>query len=139
MFLLFTTVPLLRAESEWLTDYKKAQEQAKTANKLVLLNFTGSDWCGWCIKMDRDVFSKPEFKDYASKNLVLLTIDFPRTKEQPVDLRRQNQELAARYNIEGFPTIIVLNGDGRKVWEYGGYFPDGATAFVANLEKVPKS
>ena len=126
------------ADQSWLTDYKQAQEQAKASNKLVLLDFTGSDWCGWCIKMDRDVFSKPEFKEYANKNLVLLTVDFPRAKEQTAGVRQQNQELAARYRIEAFPTIVVLNGEGLKVWEYPGYFPDGASAFIAELEKLRK-
>jgi len=128
-----------RADVSWATDYKKAQEEAKNNKKLLLLNFTGSDWCGWCIKLDREIFSKPEFKDYASKNLVLLTIDFPRSKSQPSTIRQQNQELAQQYQIEAFPTIIVLNGDGRKVWEYPGYFPDGADAFIAQLEKLRKS
>jgi protein disulfide-isomerase len=130
--------PALRAEEAWLTDYKKAQEEAKTNHKLLLLNFTGSDWCGWCIKLDKDVFSKPEFRQYASKNLVLLTIDFPRAKQQPAEVKRQNQGLASQYQVEGFPTIVVLNGDGRKVWEYPGYFPDGASAFIAELEKARK-
>jgi thioredoxin-related protein len=128
-----------RADVSWSTDYKKAQEEARNNKKLLLLNFTGSDWCGWCIKLDREIFSKPEFKDYASKNLVLLTIDFPRAKSQPTTIRQQNQELAQQYQIEAFPTIIVLNGDGRKVWEYPGYFPDGADAFIAQLEKLRKS
>jgi protein disulfide-isomerase len=130
--------PAIRAEEAWLTDYKKAQEEAKASNKLLLLNFTGSDWCGWCIKLDKDVFSKPEFKQYASKNLVLLTIDFPRAKQQSAEVKRQNQGLASHYQVSGFPTIVVLNGDGRKVWEYPGYFPDGASALIAELEKARK-
>jgi len=64
-----------RAESDWLNDYKKAQEQAKAGNKLLLLNFTGSDWCGWCIKFDKEVLSQPQFKQYAHNNLVLATGD----------------------------------------------------------------
>src|SRR3954469_19158244 len=82
----------LRAEQDWQTDFKKAQEQAKTDKKLLLVDFTGSDWCGWCIKLNREVFSKPEFKDYATKNLVLLEVDFPRAKVLPDSVRRQNQE-----------------------------------------------
>jgi protein disulfide-isomerase len=132
------TAPIMRAEETWLTDYKKAQEEAKTSKKLLLLNFTGSDWCGWCIKLDKEVFSKSEFKDYASKNLVLLTIDFPRAKQLPLDVRKQNEGLASQYQVQGFPTIVVLNGDGQKVWEYPGYFPDGAAAFIAQLEKARK-
>jgi thioredoxin-related protein len=132
------SAPIMRADANWLTDYKQAQEQAKASNKLVLLDFTGSDWCGWCIKLDKEVFSKPAFKDYADKNLVLVAVDFPRAKEQSASVKQQNQELAARYKVEGFPTIIILNGDGRKVWEYPGYFPDGASAFIAELEKLRK-
>src|ERR1017187_7651292 len=68
-------------ELTWLTDLPKAQAQAKTENKLVMLDFTGSDWCGWCIKLDNETFSKQEFADYASKNLVLVQLDFPQKKE----------------------------------------------------------
>ena len=127
-----------RADSGWETDLKKAQEQAKSNNKLVFLDFTGSDWCGYCIRFDRDVLSKPEFKEYANKNLVLVEIDFPRNKPQTPDVRRQNQQLAMQYHIEGFPTIVVLNGSGHKVWQYEGYFPGGPDEFIAELEKVRK-
>ena len=127
-----------RAEETWQTDLKKAQEQAKSTNKLVFLDFTGSDWCGYCIRLNRDILSQPMFKTYANKNLVLVEIDFPRSKPQSVDLRKQNQELAMQYHIEGFPTIIVLNGAGHKVWQYEGYFPGGPDAFIAELEKARK-
>jgi protein disulfide-isomerase len=137
LLLTLCVTPSLRAEIAWQTDYKKAQEEAKTNNKLVLLDFTGSDWCGWCIKLDREVFSQPEFKDYASKNLVLVELDFPRKKELSTETRKQNQELAGRYGIEGFPTIIVLNAEGKKVGELG-YMPGGADAFIAELEKLRK-
>jgi protein disulfide-isomerase len=126
------------ADSSWETDLKKAQEQAKASNKLVFLDFTGSDWCGWCIRLDRDIFSKQEFKDYATKNLVLVEVDFPQAKQQTDDLRKQNRQLAAEYGIEGFPTIVVLNGAGRKLWRHDGYFEGGAQAFIAELEKARK-
>jgi thioredoxin-related protein len=125
------------AGADWLTDYKKAQDEAKANNKLVLVNFTGSDWCGWCIKLDREVFSTPQFKDYASKNLVLMEADFPRGKPQPAGVRRQNEELAMRYQVIGFPTIVVLNGEGKVVGELG-YTPGGPSAFIAELEKLRK-
>jgi thioredoxin-related protein len=126
------------AKAGWLTDYKQAQQEAKAGNKLLLLDFTGSDWCGWCIKMDREVFSNPKFKDYASKNLVLLELDFPRRKEQSEPEKKQNQQLAGQYGIEAFPTLIVLNGEGKKLWENPGFFPDGVDAFIAELEKLRK-
>jgi protein disulfide-isomerase len=131
------TAPWALADApEWQTDYKKAQAEAKTTNKLLLLDFTGSDWCGYCILLDREILSRPQFRDYAKKNLILLEIDFPRRKRQTEETRRQNQELAEHYQIEGFPTIVVLNGEGKPVWRYDGYFPDGPEAFIAQLEKL---
>jgi len=127
----------VRADT-WETDVKKAQEQAKSGNKLVFLDFTGSDWCGYCIRLNKDILSQPMFKEYANKNLVLVEIDFPRGKPQTADLRKQNQQLAMQYHIEGFPTIVVLNGAGRKIWQYEGYFPGGPDAFIAELEKARK-
>jgi len=127
-----------RAESDWLNDYKKAQEEAKTGHKILLLNFTGSDWCGWCIKFDRDVLSRPQFKEYAHNNLVLVELDFPRAKAQSPELRKQNRELAEQYEVIGFPKIVVLNSDGQKLWEYDGYFPGGPDAFIEQLEKLRK-
>ncbi len=84
-----------KAQSDWVDDYKKAQEEAKTNNKFILLNFTGSDWCGWCIKFDKEVFSQPQFKDYAHNNLVLVELDFPRRKPQSPDLQKH---LRVSYN-----------------------------------------
>jgi protein disulfide-isomerase len=130
--------PSVFAKPGWLTDYKQAQEEAKANKKLVLVDFTGSDWCGWCIKLDREVFSKPEFQEYAKKNLVLLEVDFPRTKQLTPAERSQNQELAQRYNVAGFPTIVVLDGEGKQVGELG-YTPGGPSAFIKMLESLPKS
>jgi thioredoxin-related protein len=126
------------ADSSWETDLKKAQETAKTQKKLLFIDFTGSDWCGYCVRLDRDILSRPQFQEFASKNLVLMEVDFPRRKEQSREIRMQNQSLAHQYNIQGFPTILVLNGEGQTVWRYDGYFPDGPEAFVAALEKLRK-
>ena len=131
-------VTAFSAENNWQTDLKKAQSEAKSSNKLMLLDFTGSDWCGWCIRLNREVFSKPEFKEYAAKNLVLVELDFPRMKAQADSLKKQNEELAEKYGIQGFPTIIVLNGEGKKVGELG-YMEGGPTAFITELEKLRKS
>jgi protein disulfide-isomerase len=135
----FFCAGLAHGELNWLTDFEAARAKAKADNKLLLVDFTGSDWCGYCVKMDREVLSKPEFEQYASKNLVLLEVDFPRAKEQSVALRTQNRKLAGQFGIEGFPTFIVLDGDGKKVWSYEGYFPGGPGAFIAALERLRKS
>lgn len=127
-----------RAEAQWLTDYEKAQAEAKAENKLLLLNFTGSDWCPWCRVLDAEVFSTAEFADYAKKNLVLLTVDFPRAKALTAEVRKQNQTLAQRFEIQGFPTIVILSGAGKPLGMLG-YMPGGPKAFIRELEKVPKS
>jgi thioredoxin-related protein len=129
------------AASGWLDDYHKAQEDAKASHKLLLLNFTGSDWCGWCIRLDQDVFSQTDFKDFASKNLVLLELDFPRPggsrwQGQTAELKKQNLELARQYSVQGFPTLVVLDGNGQKLWQYDGYLP--RADLIAQLEKLRK-
>lgn len=137
---LIAGLALLQAGAEdlnWMTDLPKAQAKAKTEDKLVMMDFTGSDWCGWCIKLHKEVFSKPEFSEYAKKNLVLVEVDFPHGKEQSAELKRANQALQGKYKIEGYPTIIVLNGEGKKVGELG-YMAGGPTAFIAELEKLKK-
>jgi protein disulfide-isomerase len=123
------------AELPWTTDLPKAQAKAKAEKKLVLIDFTGSDWCGWCIKLNREVFSKPEFVTYASKNLVPVEIDFPRGKEQTAELKKANQALQREYAIRGYPTIIVLDSEGKQVGKLG-YQPGGPKAFIEALEKL---
>jgi protein disulfide-isomerase len=126
-------------ENRWLTDYMKAQEEAKSSNKFLLMEFTGSDWCGPCILLQREVFSSPEFQDYAKKNFVLLEVDFPRTKTQPQEVVVQNQGLAYRYGISVFPSAIILNGEGKKVGELLGYDPGGGSkGYIEELEKARK-
>jgi protein disulfide-isomerase len=124
-------------ELQWLTDVPKAVEKAKSENKLVMLDFTGSDWCGWCIKLHKEVFSQPEFADYAKKNLVLVEVDFPRRKDQSAELKKANQALQEKYKIEGYPTLILLNKDGKQVGQMG-YMPGGPKPFVTELDKVKK-
>jgi thioredoxin-related protein len=136
---LFVTTNFLQADSGgWTTNYKKAMEQAKTENKLVLLDFTGSDWCKWCMKLDQEVFSQPKFKEYAAKNLILVTVDFPQNKDQIFSVKKQNAALQQQFQIQSFPTVIVLNPDGKKVGQLG-YMEGGADAFLAELDKVPKN
>jgi protein disulfide-isomerase len=125
------------SETAWQTDMKAALAQAKAEHKLLLVNFTGSDWCGWCIRLNSEVFSTPAFQKYAHDNLVLMEVDFPHRKSQAVPVRLQNQELAAEYGIQGFPTIVVLNSDGQAVGALG-YMPGGPEPFIAELQKLRK-
>jgi thioredoxin-related protein len=123
--------------AEWQTDLPKAQAQAKKENKLVLMNFTGSDWCGWCIKLKKEVFDTQEFKDYTDKNVVLVELDFPRKKEQSAELKQANQALQSKYKIKGYPTLIVLDGDGKQVGQLG-YMKGGPKPFTDELDKLKK-
>ncbi|MDQ3622226.1 MAG: thioredoxin family protein [Verrucomicrobiota bacterium] len=126
---------LALAKAGWTDDYKKALEKAKTEKKMVLLDFTGSDWCGWCIKLDDEVFSKPKFKQYAKENLVLVELDFPQQRQLPKAKKEQNEELAKQYQVKGYPTVVILDSEGKKVGQLG-YMPGGPEAFVAALEKI---
>ncbi len=123
--------------AEWGTDVPKAVAKAKAENKLVILDFTGSDWCGWCIRLKQEVFNTPEFEAYAAKNLVLVEIDFPRKKEMSTELKATNKALAAKYGIKGYPTIFVLEGSGMPVGKLG-YMEGGPKAFLAELAKLKK-
>lgn len=134
--LLALIVQVNAAELDWQTDLPKAQAQAKTEKKLVMLDFTGSDWCGWCIKLNKEVFSKPEFVEYAKKNLVAVEVDFPNKKKLSAAQKQANDALAKKYGIKGYPTIIVLDSEGKKVGELG-YKPN-PTSFIAELEKLKK-
>lgn len=122
--------------SEWTEDYAAAQAQAKKEHKLILLDFTGSDWCGWCKKIDRDVFSTPKFKEFADKNLVLVTVDFPHNRPISDAVKAQNKSLSDKYSVDGFPTLIVIDADGKTVFQQVGYEEGGPEAFLA---KFPKS
>ena len=125
------------AELQWMTDLPKAQAKAKAENKMLMMDFTGSDWCGWCIRLNKEVFSTPEFAEFAEKNLVLVEVDFPNSKKQSDELKAANEALQEKYNVEGYPTVIVLNSDG-KVAGRLGYQPGGPKAYIETLEKLKK-
>jgi len=124
-------------ELQWLTDLPKAEAKAKAEKKMVMLDFTGSDWCGWCIKLNREVFSQPEFAKYAKENLVLVEVDFPQAKKQSEELKKANEALQEKYKVDGYPTIIVLNSAGEKMGQLE-YMPGGPKPFIAELEKLRK-
>lgn len=119
----------------WETDFEAASTQAKKTGKLMLLNFTGSDWCGWCIRLHKEVFSQPEFKAYASESLILVELDFPRGKEQDASIKAQNEALLQKYGIRGFPTILILSPEGELI-EKTGYQRGGAAEYVKHLKEL---
>src|SRR5229473_4083436 len=103
----WATFQIKAAEDQWMTDLPKAQARAKTEKKLVLMDFTGSDWCPPCKALKKNVLSSREFLDYAKKNLVLVDVDFPRHTAQPAELKKANEALSQKFGIEAFPTVIV--------------------------------
>lgn len=128
----------LAAEATWLHDFEAAKKQAKEENKPIFINFTGTDWCGWCIRLEKEVFSKEEFQKYAAENLVLVEIDFPKKKEQSKELKAQNKALDKEYKIEGYPTLFLLDAEGKKLSEDVGYREGGPVAYVEHLKELLK-
>lgn len=124
------------AEAGWLTSLPQAQAQAKAENKMVLMDFNGSDWCPPCKALRKNVLSSPEFIEFAKKNLVLVDVDFPRHTEQPADLKKTNEALAEKYKVEGFPTVIVLNSEGKQLKKQVGYGGQSPQDFIAQLQKL---
>lgn len=124
----------------WMENYAAALEKAKAENKYLLLNFSGSDWCANCIRMEKEVFSQADFIAYASENLILIKADFPvrNANKQDAQLKKQNEALAEKFNSEGaFPSIIVFD-ENEKIIAHSGYRPGGALSFVEYLKSVLK-
>jgi len=126
------------ATEGWLTDFEQAKAQAKAENKYVLVDFSGSDWCGWCIKLEHEVFSKAAFKAYARENLVLMLADFPSGKPQTAAVKAQNRRMAEQFGIRGYPTVIVLGPDGALVGRTG-YQRGGPEAYVEHVKGLIKA
>ncbi len=137
LLLALVAIGSLAGEPEWITDFEKAKELAAKEKKVILANFTGSDWCGWCKKLDREVFSKSEFQNFATDKLVLLKLDFPRFKKQTADERASNEKLMQKYGVQGFPTIYVLDKNGENLLQTG-YRPGGASSYVEHLTPYVK-
>jgi thioredoxin-related protein len=126
----------MRAETgDWLTDFSAAKKKAKEENKPVLMLFTGSDWCPWCIKWEKEAFSTPEFKEYAKKNLVLLLVDFPDKKPLPKAQQRANDALQQKYKIDGYPTVVMVDSAGKKLSSFG-YEEGGPKVLLGRIDST---
>ena len=120
---------------DWLTSFDAAKKAAVEQERPILADFSGSDWCGWCIRLDNEVFSKSEFQQYAKGNLVLFLADFPARKKQSDEVKEQNNELREKYGIMGFPTVLLLDAEG-KVLGRTGYRPGGPEPYVEHLKSL---
>ena len=119
----------------WFTNFNDAKAKAIKEQKPMLIDFTGSDWCGWCIKLDEEVFSQADFQEFASDSLVLVEIDFPKNKVQSEELKVQNKALAKKYSILGYPTILLLTPEAELI-EKTGYQSGGAKAYVSHIQNI---
>lgn len=124
------------AFAQWTTNLGQALEVAKKENKKVLINFTGSDWCPPCIQMKKDVYETQEFKNFASKHLVLVEIDFPKKKSLPKALQEANEELARSYNVRSVPTMFLLDANGKRLLSRSGYVSGGVKGLISTLQPL---
>jgi len=122
----------------WNLNFDEATKQAKDENKVILLNFAGSDWCAPCIKLTREVFDQSEFLDYAKENLVLVRADFPRLKKNQLSKEqvKHNEALADKYNSQGkFPLTLLVDAEGRVIHEWDGYQSVTPAEFISQINK----
>ena len=119
----------------WEDNLEKGLAKAKTEKKIALVDFTGSDWCSWCMKLDKEVFAQAKFKDYAKQNLILIEVDFPQLRPLSRPKQKKNDELAKQYEVKGFPSVIILDSEGKKLGRLG-YMEGGPDAFIAAIEKL---
>jgi len=119
----------------WTHDVDAALKQAKKEGKDVLIDFTGSDWCGWCIRLNEEVFSQEAFLPAATKNFVLVELDFPRGKQQSAETKKQNAEWQAKFQVRGFPTILLMDADGRP-FAQTGYQAGGTEKYLSHLSEL---
>lgn len=136
--LLLTTM-MFTSTTNWLTNFTDAQKIAKEKNQLILLNFSGSDWCGPCIRMKKEIFGSEVFNDYAATNLVLVNADFPRNKKNKLDKAqvKLNEALADKYNAEGkFPYTLLLDADGKVLKKWDGFPNEKPEEFVASIKII---
>lgn len=124
---------------EWFVNYENAHNVAVQQNKYILLNFSGSDWCGPCIKMKKEVFESESFLSLAEKHLVLLRADFPRAKKNQLskEQTKHNEALAEKYNPEGkFPFTLLLDSNGKVLKKWEGYVFSSQDVFIGDLQNT---
>lgn len=132
-------------ELKWYTDVKEAIKVADKEKKPLMLFFTGSDWCGWCIRLQKEVLTTPEFSKWAQESVILVELDFPRRTAQPENIKAQNNELQHVFGIQGFPTVYFANAKVNKEGKINfeglgstGYVAGGPVAWIATAEAFVK-
>ena len=121
---------------DWLVSYEEAIAKSKETGKPILAEFTGSDWCGPCMRLHDEVFTKAEFASWAEENVVLLELDFPRKTAQDPGIKEQNAELQVKYEVGGYPTILFLDSSGEVLGSLQGYQPGGPSSMISKASKI---
>lgn len=130
---------LLNGSAAWLTDLDQAKAVSKEKHELILLNFSGSDWCSGCIRMHKEIFEAADFQQYAADHLVLVNADFPRSKKNSLspEQEKKNDVLADRYNPKGyFPYTVLLDSDGNVLKSWNGYYDHGTQNFLNEIRQA---
>ena len=125
----FSSISLFAQELSWETDMSKAAERAEKEHKVIMLFFTGSDWCGWCIRLQNEVFKQADFKSWAQEKVVLVELDFPRNTPQSEDIKNQNVTLSQMFEVKGYPTVWFVKPS--KAGEKINLEKIGSTGYVA--------
>lgn len=142
LFLILSSLTIQAQELTWNTNMNKAIEISKKSKKPLFLFFTGSDWCGWCIRLQKEVFKTPEFEKWAKNNVVLVELDFPRRTAQQPEIQKQNAELQQTFAVQGYPTVWIVKAskkDGKiNLEKLGstGYLAGGPSVWLANADQI---
>jgi len=143
LFLVMGAMTMQAQDLVWHNDVKKATEISKKTKKPMLLFFTGSDWCGWCMRLQKEVFKTPEFTKWAKDNVVLVELDFPRRSPQQPEIQQQNQQLAQTFQIGGYPTVWFVNATVNKEKQINfeklgstGYVAGGPSKWLEGADKI---
>jgi len=140
LIILLLFVGQLAIAQNWITDVDEAKKKSTESNKPIVLVFSGSDWCTPCMKLEKKVFDTEEFKQYASENYVLLKADFPQRKKNklPKEQQEHNNQLAEKYNKNGFfPLVVVLSNEGKSLGSLG-YKNIEAKAYIKSINEQIK-
>ncbi|KGO94122.1 thioredoxin family protein [Flavobacterium subsaxonicum] len=145
LFVAFSALSMQAQQLEWHTDIAKAVSLSETSKKPILMFFTGSDWCGWCMKLQKEVLQTPEFAKWAKENVILVELDFPRRAAQTPEIKNQNAQLNAFFKVKGYPTVWFAKGsknaDGKIAFDAmgsTGYVAGGPSAWLDGANKIIK-